>query len=103
VDLYIHSSMRLHDLVLNSLSTGTTLPYIYIYKYVRKTTRSGVSLVAIFMVCILLCGMISQMGPSTQQQYVYTDVNKAKSILMYHHSCMCKGVPPHVSTFKRSS
>jgi hypothetical protein len=26
VDLYIHSSIRLHGVVLNSLSTGTTLP-----------------------------------------------------------------------------
>jgi hypothetical protein len=28
VDLYIHSHIRLHGVVLNSLSTGTTLPYI---------------------------------------------------------------------------
>jgi hypothetical protein len=27
VDLYTHSPIRLHDVVLNSLSTGTTLPY----------------------------------------------------------------------------
>jgi hypothetical protein len=26
VDLYIHSPIRLHDIVLNQLSTGTTLP-----------------------------------------------------------------------------
>jgi hypothetical protein len=26
VDLYIHSRIRLHGIVLNSLSTGTTLP-----------------------------------------------------------------------------
>jgi hypothetical protein len=28
VDLYIHSPIRLHGVVLNFLSTGTTLPYI---------------------------------------------------------------------------
>jgi hypothetical protein len=27
VDLYIHSHIRLHGVVLNSLSTGTTLPF----------------------------------------------------------------------------
>jgi hypothetical protein len=27
VDLYIYSPIRLHGVVLNSLSTGTTLPY----------------------------------------------------------------------------
>jgi hypothetical protein len=29
VDLYIHSPIRLHGVVLNSLSTGTTLPLPY--------------------------------------------------------------------------
>jgi hypothetical protein len=28
VDLYIHSPIRLHGIVLNSLSTGTALPYL---------------------------------------------------------------------------
>jgi hypothetical protein len=27
VDLYIHSPIRLHDVVLNSLGTGTVLPF----------------------------------------------------------------------------
>jgi hypothetical protein len=31
VDLYIHSPIRLHGVVLNSLSTGTTLPYLYLH------------------------------------------------------------------------
>jgi hypothetical protein len=29
VDLYIHSPTRLHGVVLNELSTGTTLPYLF--------------------------------------------------------------------------
>jgi hypothetical protein len=29
-DLYIHSPIRLHGVVLNSLSTGTTLPLLYL-------------------------------------------------------------------------
>jgi hypothetical protein len=28
VDLYIHSPIHLHGILLNSLSTGTTLPYL---------------------------------------------------------------------------
>jgi hypothetical protein len=30
VDLYIHSSIRLHGVMLNLLSTGTTLPFLHI-------------------------------------------------------------------------
>jgi hypothetical protein len=33
---------------------------------------------------------------------ISTNINKYKSILMYHH-LLCKGVPLYVSTFKRSS
>jgi hypothetical protein len=29
VDLYIHSPIRLHGIVLNKLSTGTTLPFTF--------------------------------------------------------------------------
>jgi hypothetical protein len=29
MELYIHSHIRLHGVVLNSLSTGTTLSYLY--------------------------------------------------------------------------
>jgi hypothetical protein len=29
VDLYIHSPIRLHGVVLNKFSTGTTLPFIF--------------------------------------------------------------------------
>jgi hypothetical protein len=27
VELYVHSPMRLHDVLLNQVSTGTTLPF----------------------------------------------------------------------------
>jgi hypothetical protein len=30
MDLYIHSPIRLHGVMLNYLSTGTTLPYLYL-------------------------------------------------------------------------
>jgi hypothetical protein len=36
MDLYIHSPIRLNGVVLNSLNTGTPLPYIYTY----HTTKS---------------------------------------------------------------
>jgi hypothetical protein len=35
VDLYIHSPIRLHGVVLNSLSTGTTLPYLEHTAYMK--------------------------------------------------------------------
>jgi hypothetical protein len=40
VDLYIHSPIRLHGVVLNSLSTGTTLPYYGFSDIFVKTERS---------------------------------------------------------------
>jgi hypothetical protein len=33
VDIYIHSPIYLHGVVLNYLSTGTTLPYLNFYPY----------------------------------------------------------------------
>jgi hypothetical protein len=33
MDLHIHSPIRLHDVVLNQISTGTTLPF-----YIRNNT-----------------------------------------------------------------
>jgi hypothetical protein len=43
VDLYIHSPIRLHGVVLNYLSTGTTLPYIIIGGYIFDYTKSYLS------------------------------------------------------------
>jgi hypothetical protein len=41
VDLYIHSPIRLHGVMLNQLSTGTTLPFFY---YVQFNLAKGYAL-----------------------------------------------------------
>jgi hypothetical protein len=45
MNLYIHSPIRLYDVVLNWLSTGTTLPLLYIYtvfSWLRMRSRGNV-------------------------------------------------------------
>jgi hypothetical protein len=37
MDLYMHSRIRLHSVVLNLLNTGTTLPYPIYWFYKGKT------------------------------------------------------------------
>jgi hypothetical protein len=41
MDLYIHSPIRLHDVVLKWLSTGTNLPYTLYCKFVHLVARNG--------------------------------------------------------------
>jgi hypothetical protein len=43
MDLYIHSPIRLHGVVLNKLSTGTTLPFTF---YIMEYTLSIVACIA---------------------------------------------------------
>jgi hypothetical protein len=40
VDLYIHSPIRLHGVMLNQLNIGTTLPFTK-RKWLRSTLRAG--------------------------------------------------------------
>jgi hypothetical protein len=37
MDLYIHSPIRLHGVVFNQLSTGTTLPFMLLYIFILHT------------------------------------------------------------------
>jgi hypothetical protein len=41
VDLYIHSPVRLHVVLLNYLSTGTTLPFLIIENYTGHKYRKA--------------------------------------------------------------
>jgi hypothetical protein len=60
VDLYIHSPIFLHGVVLNYLSTGTTLPYIQNVPGRRVSILGGHSI-----------------GHSKQKLYIVTDLLKA--------------------------
>jgi hypothetical protein len=42
VDLYIHTPIRLHGVVLNELSTGTNLPYLNSPQFSMDVTASQI-------------------------------------------------------------
>jgi hypothetical protein len=52
VDLYIHSPIRLHGVMLNWLSTGTTLPYLYLFFF--KGPITGLLFILPYILCLLL-------------------------------------------------
>jgi hypothetical protein len=53
VDLYIHSPIRLHGVVLNYLSTGTTSPYVIfiIFPYYLRCSAENNSRFCIHWLC----------------------------------------------------
>jgi hypothetical protein len=46
VDVYMHSPIRLHGVVLNKLNTGTTLPYLY-FAFTNIWENNTVVLIAV--------------------------------------------------------
>jgi hypothetical protein len=60
VDLYIHFPIRLHGVVLNKLSTGTTLPYYVDAQKVMFSTNCRISVATVeFILHISTCFGIS--------------------------------------------
>jgi hypothetical protein len=60
VDLYIHSPIRLHGVVLNSLSTGATLP-VYLYEPRQSSSPQVDGKQPLLMVCFSECDFRSRL------------------------------------------
>jgi hypothetical protein len=55
MDLYIHSPKRLHGVVLNWLSTGTTILYLFLIPLITRV-RSSTKLIIFYLIALLICG-----------------------------------------------
>jgi hypothetical protein len=65
VDLYIHSPIRLHGVMLNQLSTGTTLTFFtFTRMLLSKMVRRKITIWTVILV--------GHLSPLTKLRYYYT-------------------------------